>query len=222
MNEEKQTCNSFGKALKRQEEGHQPEGARSQSKANGGGEKKPLAEKKPIMSASEIKTRHKRSFWKKVSVVEGSCWIWTGAIHGTGYGIICINGRHTSPHRVSWLIHNGDIPDDLICCHRCDVRACVNPAHIFLGTQADNMNDKADKGRCNPACGDRNGSRTRPDRLARGEANPRAKLTEDKVRKIRDIYALGKTSGRRIAKSFGVCPDVISSILRRKLWAHVA
>lgn len=217
MNEEKQTCGSVGKALEGQEEGHHFEGARSEGGTVGDCAQKSLAETPAIVSAKK-----QRAFWKRVRIVEGSCWMWIGAISRDGYGHVRFNGRQTSPHRISWMIHNGPIPEGIFCCHHCDVRACVNPSHLFLGTPKDNMVDKATKGRCNAAKGDRSGARTRPDRLARGETNPQAKLTAEKVTAIRLRHAQGGISGRALAKQHGVSPDVISCILRRKLWAHVA
>lgn len=182
MNEEKQTCVSVGKALEGQKEGHHSEGARSQSGTVGDCAQKSLAETPAIVSAKK-----QRAFWKRVRIVEGSCWMWLGAISRDGYGHVRFNGRQTS-----------------------------------LGTPKDNMVDKATKGRCNAAKGDRSGARTRPDRLARGETNPQAKLTAEKVTAIRLRHAQGGITGRALATQYGVCPDVISSILRRKLWAHVA
>jgi len=77
----------------------------------------------------------------------GDCWLWTGGIAGNGYGYICIDGKMVSAHRFSWLLHNGDIPDGMQICHKCDVRKCVNPDHMFLGSAADNAQDKVQKGR---------------------------------------------------------------------------
>ena len=84
-------------------------------------------------------------FWEKVDKhAEGGCWVWTGTRQVFGYGISL---RYRLAHRVSWEIANGPIPDGLWVLHRCDNPPCVNPAHLFLGTQTENMRDMTAKGR---------------------------------------------------------------------------
>lgn len=75
------------------------------------------------------------------------CWEWIGTITNEGYGVFGAEGGFSSAHRFSWKIHYGDIPDGLLVLHKCDNRRCVNPEHLFLGTQSDNMRDKIAKGR---------------------------------------------------------------------------
>jgi hypothetical protein len=85
-------------------------------------------------------------FWKYVNKTDG-CWLWTGAIGGSGYGLLGVENRNVPAHRLSWQIHNGPIPDGLLVCHTCDNPPCVNPAHLWLGTNLDNARDKMAKGR---------------------------------------------------------------------------
>lgn len=75
------------------------------------------------------------------------CWLWEGATIRSGYGRHNINGVQMGAHRASWIIHNGDIPDGMHVCHKCDTPPCVNPDHLFLGTHADNMRDMQAKER---------------------------------------------------------------------------
>jgi hypothetical protein len=94
-------------------------------------------------------------FWRHVTKGDPSaCWLWRGACNNAGYGTIGAGGttaqgtaRMTTAHRVSWEMHNSPIPKGQHVLHRCDVRACVNPAHLFLGSNRDNMRDAVRKGR---------------------------------------------------------------------------
>lgn len=140
------------------------------------------------------------------------CWLWTGhLIYGYGqFRMSPPESRRETAHRASWLIHHGEIPEGLVVCHRCDVRCCVNPTHLFLGTHADNMHDAAVKGRMDWKIPDRPG-------LLRGVKHPQAKLTEDDVRAIRSL----PISGVNASRQFGVTPITISRIRRRLIWRDV-
>ena len=143
-----------------------------------------------------------KRFWAKVNRGRpDDCWLWTAARGGNGYGLFRI-GRIVQPaHRFSWEIHNGPIPEGLFVLHRCDNPLCVNPAHLFLGTQADNMADRNAKGR-----------------TSRGEAHGEAKLTEAQVREIR----ASRESQRAIAKRLGVAQTTISDIRKGKTWKLIS
>lgn len=107
-------------------------------------------------------------------------------------------------HRASWELHNGPVPEGLMVLHHCDVRNCVNPEHLFLGTNKDNLEDCARKGRMHP-----------------GEKNGMAKLRADQVKEIKILLESG-TQRRMIAKRFGVHVGQIGKIARGEKWRHVA
>lgn len=157
-------------------------------------------------------------FMRKVEfVTESGCWLWTGKINTkTGYGIAWIVGQgECYAHRRSWELFKGQIPDGVYVCHRCDVKCCVNPDHLFLGTQTDNMQDAARKGRVRS--GDGHHARLTPEVMARGESQWRHLVTEEDVRFIR----ASTLTQRELAKMFGVKQPTISDIVRRKNWKHV-
>jgi hypothetical protein len=129
------------------------------------------------------------------------CWLWTRYVNNYGYGEIVEEGKKVRAHRKAWELYRGPIPPDMCVCHKCDIRTCVNPDHLFLGTYADNQADMDAKGR-------------RP----RGSASGQSKLTEDQVSEI----LASRDSLSSAAKRFGVTFQTISYIRRRKGWKHVA
>lgn len=155
-----------------------------------------------------IPQRDVKRFWEKVKIGPADdCWIWQGKPVG-GYGRITIGGSVIRAHRLSWQLAHGPIPEGMLVCHNCpggDNPLCVNPAHLFLGTNADNTADKIAKGRA---------------RYAQGSRVSGAKLTEADVLVIRDLRADGHTY-QRIAARFRVSERAISRITRGEGWGHV-
>lgn len=149
--------------------------------------------------------RPKIPFAAQIEMVPFStCWYWIGDIDRDGYGKFRIEGKRKLAHRVSYQMHKGPIPEGLCVCHSCDERLCVNPDHLWLGTNADNTRDMVMKGR--GAVGERSGM---------------SKLTKEQVRDIRAKRENG-WSYYRIAREFGVNRSTISSIFRGKTWRAAA
>lgn len=148
-------------------------------------------------------------FWRKVAVSGEQCWLWQGRINAHGYGVIDKSGgtknggKPLLAHRVSWELTNGEITDKLFVCHSCDVRACVNPSHLFLGSNQDNVDDMV--GKC---------------RQKRGENDANAILTARKVSQIRQDFAMGKPQ-TEIAAIFSVSKITVFDIVHRKTWKHI-
>jgi hypothetical protein len=138
---------------------------------------------------------------------ESGCWIWQAATSGHGYGTMKIGGRKEAAHRISYEIHKGPIPEGMLGCHECDVRLCVNPDHIFLGTNLDNTRDMISKGR---------------ERYVgqKGASNPKAILDDKKVVEIIKLIAKGMTN-RAIANRFGVSHGTVSLIRLGKCWPDI-
>lgn len=135
-------------------------------------------------------------FWGKVEKTEG-CWLWRASIKPNGYGQFAVrHGEIILAHRFAYLVTKGEIPEDLYVCHTCDIRHCVNPEHLWLGTIADNNADMRQKGRR------RGDGKTHPDtpelraRLLAGES-PRL-LALEYNRSLISLYQIRKRRGRTI------------------------
>ena len=153
-------------------------------------------------------------FWSKVAKAgPNACWEWRAALMWKGYGVINIRGRAERAHRVVWELTEGPIPHGMLVCHHCDNRRCVNPAHLFVGTVADNQRDMVRKGRAKG--GPKGHTRTR------GSRSAVAKLTEQKVVEMREAYATGMVLQRELADKYGISGPTVSMIVNRKAWAHI-
>jgi hypothetical protein len=142
-------------------------------------------------------------FWAKVAKSE-SCWTWTAALNDSGYGSFRFDGWMRGAHRVAWIFTFGH-PGELHVLHKCDNRRCVNPAHLYLGTNADNVADRVCKGRSSSG---------------KGEHHGRAKLVAADIPAIRRRLASGDFQ-KDIAKDYGVSQPCIGYLARRVTWHAV-
>lgn len=153
--------------------------------------------------------------WAHVTKTE-SCWLWTGTVNKKGYGTISdtrrskLVGRCTirTTHQISWELTNGPIPKGMWVLHHCDVRNCVRPDHLYLGTRRDNVRDAVARNRI---------------KTRRGEDCPTAKLTSAAVRDIRQRFETDPYLGlqKEMAIEYGVSTSVIHLIVHRRAWKHV-
>lgn len=149
----------------------------------------------------ERKSTSKR-FAEKISKTK-SCWLWLGKGRSNGYGMFSLNGKNKLAHRCSYQFYKGTFSEKLFVLHTCDNRICVNPDHLFLGSQADNITDCVNK-----------------KRNAFGEKCGRSKLTKDQVLSIRNLLKTEMSHGK-IASLFGVKRATISQINRGYSWSKV-
>lgn len=136
-------------------------------------------------------------------ISKNGCWI-TNYKGGNSRPRIFINGKHHVLARAAYEVYKGTIPEKMCVCHTCDNGLCINPDHLFLGSQLDNIADRQQK-----------------NRQAKGSSNGHAKLTESQVAQIRDLLAERKLTHRQIADKFGVNPSIICTINTGKSWTHV-
>ena len=122
-----------------------------------------------------------KDFWSRVEKTD-NCWLWKGTQYLNGYGLFRWKAKRSNSHRVSWIIKHGPIPQGLLVCHHCDVRLCVRPDHLFLGTQKDNLADAKRKGR-----------------TTAGRSWPHPQTSETRI-KIRDALKGGPHSPEWVAK----------------------
>jgi hypothetical protein len=136
------------------------------------------------------------------------CWLWNHMVYGgRGWVLRGRGGPREPAYRFVWELLRGEIPDGLNVCHDCpggDNPLCVNPDHLFLGTQRENLIDASRKGR-----------------LKVGEANKLSRLTVEQVREIRAKYEAGGVSYRQLASEYGVHPPTLWKVVTRRTWQHV-
>lgn len=135
---------------------------------------------------------------------ESKCWIWSGAKNSSGYGCIAVDGKTQLAHRIAYQSHYGDLQDDLLVRHKCDIKLCVNPAHLEQGTHQENTQDSIDRNRYAKTY----------------EQNKRnAKLSKEDISTIKELHSSGM-SQRDIAKIFKVHNSTICLIVNDKAWRN--
>lgn len=157
------------------------------------------------MERIDILKAHEHKFWLRVNKIgDNDCWNWTKYCYKNGYGQFQLRflGKKYNliASRVAYELKNGLIPEGLLVCHKCDNPICVNPSHLFLGTQQDNMDDKVSK-----------------NRQARGETNGRSKLNWEVVNEIRKIYPINKSTSE-LSKKYNIDSSTIINILKGDNW----
>jgi hypothetical protein len=135
-----------------------------------------------------------------IPVTESGCWLWLGTVNHRGYGCISVNDKTHTAHRLAWEAWQGPIAAGAYVLHKCDVRCCVNPRHLFLGDHAENMADMTRKGRS-----------------LYGEKNTMSKLDDKTVLLIRS----STESSRVMAQKLGVSKSLVKQVRARTIWKHV-
>ena len=151
---------------------------------------------KEILTGPHAHLTWRKLFWTMVSKdTESGCWEWNSRLFSNGYGAACgpLATRYLA-HRVSFYIANGYMVDGLMVCHKCDNRKCVNPEHLFLGTQADNVRDCVVKGRFGRVC------------------------NYDKADYVRSLYRTGLYTQKNLASVFGMSQQTLSLVVRGEKW----
>lgn len=159
----------------------------------------------PQKQIPKITVDVRRRFFTKFNKSKG-CWAWLKGKQNYSYGVFTISGRDYLAHRISWTIFKGEIPVKLQVLHKCDNPPCVNPKHLWLGSQLDNMHDRNIKGRGNNCHGEKHG---------------RAKLSVKDVKFIRSIYKTRTVTQKTLAKKFKVNQTTISHVIIKRNWKNL-
>lgn len=182
-----------------------------------------------MLTPDSITPEQAARFWSKVDRSGGpdACWPWTACRTPKGYGQVRAGYVRVYAHRLAYTLTTATIPSGeffgtTCVCHNCDNPGCCNPAHLWLGSVADNNADRSTKGRNGRgrAFGERNGSRMHPETRPRGERNGLSKLTDAAIPSIRMALARGESPGS-IARRFGVSCSTIRNIAIGRTWKHV-
>ncbi len=144
-----------------------------------------------------------RRFWERVVKTE-TCWLWTGCVERNGYGRLQVNRVRWMPHRLSYFLAHGDIPDGLCVLHSCDNTLCVNPSHLRTGTAADNTADKVSKGR-----------------HCQGETVGTSRFTETDIREMRRLRQEENLPYHAIGERYSTDAGTAWQICTRRSWKHV-
>ena len=139
-------------------------------------------------------------------VTECGCWVWLGATYRSGHGQMTFKRQHLAVHRAAWMVYIGNIPIGKHVLHRCNVASCINPDHLYIGTDLENARDRI-----------KSGTQHIPPRLI-GENHNQAILDDNKVRMIRS----SSRTRKQLAVEFGVSIQTIHAVKSRRLWKHVA
>lgn len=162
-------------------------------------------------------------FWQKVdqSAGQDACWLWTTAHTHVGYGRFALTHQRTVyAHRLAYFLTYGEIPTDKIVCHRCDNPTCCNPAHLFVGTHKENVQDMIDKGR--KPRGENHWTFRSPNSVARGERQGSAKLSEEQVISLRTRYEAHDCERKELAAEFHIDVTHLWRIAKGRNWQHIS
>ena len=164
--------------------------------------------------ANDFRLTKEQKFLRRVRKTE-TCWLWIGQLDRHGYGAFRDNSRTMKAHRTAWEMYRGQIPDNMVVCHNCpsgDNPSCVNPDHLFIGTQGDNTRDMDKKGRR----GTTKGYKYNVDWS--GSNNGNAKIDQETADKIRERYRTVRITQSELAREFDVSPATVSLIVTGQRW----